>query len=119
MQLRYDHTLGSVNHKGAFGRHIRNIPQIYVFNHRVEILVFGIRTIQLQFGLQRSSVSQSLLQTFVYRITGRVDEVVQKFQNKIVPGVGDWEVLLENSIQAFVLSVFRRRTQLKKVLERL
>ena len=81
--------------------------------------MFGIRTIQLQFGLQRSSVSQPLLQTFVNGIAGRVDEIVQKFQNEIVPGVGDWEVLLENSIQAFVLSVFRRRTQLKKVLERL
>ena len=51
MELRHDHALGTVDHKSALFRHIRDRPQINVLDHRVEILVVGIGTVELQLGL--------------------------------------------------------------------
>ena len=59
-----------------------------------------------------------MLQTLLNGVTGRVNVIVQEFQDEIVPGVGYREVLRENFIESFVLALFRWCVQLKEILER-
>ena len=55
--------------------------------------MIGIGAIQFQLGLQRYAIGQTMLQTLLDGVTGRVNVIVQKFQDEIVPGIGYGEVL--------------------------
>ena len=105
VQLRYDHALGPVDDERAARSHIRNRAEVHVLNHRVEILVFGIGTIQFQFRLQRYAVRESALEALVHAVTGRIDIVVDELQYEIIPRIGNREVLHEHLVQPFVLAV--------------
>ena len=76
VKLRHDDTLSPIDDESSFFRHIWNRAKIHVLDNRVEILMIGISTIQLQFCLKRDTVSQTTLQTFLNRISRRVDIIV-------------------------------------------
>ena len=117
VQLRNDDALGAVDdERTAFG-HVGNRPEIDVLNDDAEILVLVIRTVKLQFCLQRDAVCQAAFEALLDRIARRVDIVVDKLQNEVVPGIRDGEVFLENLVEAFVLAVLGRGVHLEKVPE--
>ena len=119
MQLRHDHTLGTIDDERAIGSHIGNGTQEHVLNHRAEILMVGIRAVKFQLGLQGYAIGQAALQTLVDGVAGRVDIVVQELKNEIITRVGDREVLGEHLIQTVILAFLRRSVQLQEVSERL
>ncbi len=119
MELRHHHALGTVDHKSALFRHIRDRTQIHILDHRIEILVIGVCTIKLQLGLQRHAVGQTTLQTLLNRIAGRVDIVVEKFEHEVIAGVRDREVFREDLVQALIVALLGRSVKLQEVLERL
>ena len=112
VQLRNDYALCSINHKCGFLRHIRDRPQEHILNHRIEILVIRVGTIQFQFGLQRNTVSEPPLYTFIDAITRRINIIVQKFKDKIISCIGYGEVLSKYFIQSLVLTFLGRSIQL-------
>src|SRR5699024_942238 len=59
VELRYDDALGTVDDERAARRHVRDGTEIDVLHYRVEILVFRVRTVEFQFGLERYAVGQS------------------------------------------------------------
>ena len=65
------------------------------------------------------AIGHSTLETLIYRVTRRVDVIVEKFKHKVVAGVRDREILGENFIETLVISFFRRGVKLEEVLERL
>ena len=117
MQLRYNHTLGSIDNKGTIGCHIRNRTQEHVLDRHGKIRMIRIRTIQFQLSLQRYTIGQTALQTFVNRVAGRVNIVIQELKNEIITRVGDREVLCEHLIQTVILAFLRRSVQLQEVFE--
>ena len=52
MELRYYYALGTIDNKGAFLSHIGNPAQVYILDLCCEILMLGVGTRQLQFGLR-------------------------------------------------------------------
>ncbi len=119
VQLGHDNALGTVDDERAGRSHIRDVPQIYVLNPGVEILVFGIRAGKAKLGLERDIVGQSSVKTLFDRVLRRIDEIVDKLKLIAVPRVLYRENLLENLIQAFILPVLRGSLKLEEVLERL
>ena len=105
VQLRYDYAFGAVDNERAARSHIGNGAEVNVLNHRIEVLVFGIGTIQFQFRLQRYAVRESALEALVHAVTGRIDIVVDELQYEIIPRIGNREVLHEHLVQPFVLAV--------------
>ncbi len=65
VQLRYNHTLSTIYHKGAFLGHVRNRAQIHVLDLSVEILMIGVSTVKFELCFQRHAIGQTALQTFV------------------------------------------------------
>ena len=118
VELRYDDALRAVDDKCSPFGHVRYGAQIYVLDRGVEILVLGVRAVELQLGLEGHAVGQTHVQTFVDAVAGRVDEIVYEFEDEVVPGVGDGENL-EYFEQSFITAVFRCGVQLEEVLERL
>ena len=117
VQLGYDDTLRTVDdERTAFG-HIGDRTEVHVLNDNTEIFVFVVRAVELQLGFQRNAVRQTALQALLDRVTGRVDIVVDKLQNEIVPGIRDGEIFLEDLVEALVLTVFGRGVHLEKVPE--
>ena len=78
-----------------------------------------ISAIKFQLSLQRHTVSLATLQTLLYRVTGRVDVIIQEFKNEIVPGVRNREILCKNLVETLVISFFRRSVKLKEIFKRL
>ncbi len=117
MQLGYDDTLRTVDdERSAFG-HIGDRPEVHVLNDDAEILVLVVRAIEFQLGFQRNAVRQTALQALFDRIARRVDIVVDKLQNKVVPGIGDGEILLKHLVQPLVFAILGRGVHLEKVPE--
>ena len=98
VKLRYDNTLGAIDHERALFGHVWNRAEIYVLNCGVEVLMVGIRAIQLQLSLQRHTVGEPSFKTLIDRIARRVDIIIEKLQYEIVAGVGNWEILREHLI---------------------
>ena len=119
MQLRYNNTLGTINHEGTVGGHVRNRTKEDVLNHCAEILMIGIGAIEFQLSLQGYAIGQTTLQALIDGVTGRVNIVIQELKNKVVTRVGDREVLCEHLIQTVILAFLRRSVQLEEVFERL
>jgi hypothetical protein len=80
--------------------------------------MLGVCAIQPELGLQRNAVGQSPFDTLLDGIPGRIDEVIQEFEHKVVARIGDGEVLTEYLVQAFVMPVVRSRLKLEKIPER-
>ena len=113
-RLGYDDTLRTVDdERSAFG-HIGDRPEVHVLNDDAEILVLVVRAIEFQLGFQRNAVRQTALQTLFDRIARRVDIVVDKLQNKVVPGIGDGEILLKHLVQPPRFAILGRGVHLEK-----
>ena len=117
MQLRDDNALSTVNYKSTLVRHIRYGTKIDILNDRIKILMIGIGTVQFQLCLQGYAIGQTMLQTLFNSIAGRVNVIVQKFQNKVVSSVRYRKVLREHLVETFVLAFLWRGVQLKEILE--
>ena len=109
MQLADDHALGTIDDEGAVVRHVRNRTEEDILNHGVEVLMVGVGAVELQPGLQGHGIGESALQTLFDAVAGRINVIVQEFQDEVVAGVSDGEVLGEHLVQAIVLTQFRRR----------
>ena len=79
--------------------------------------MFWIGAIQFEFGFQGDAVCQSALDALFYAVTGWINEIIQEFQYKVVPGIRDREILREHFVKTFIDTVFRVGLQLKKILE--
>ena len=77
-----------------------------------------VRTVELQLRLEGYAVGQTTLQTLLNRVAGRVNVIIDKLQNEVVPGVRDREVLLEDLVQPLVFTILGRRVHLEEVTER-
>jgi len=108
VQLRYDYAFGAVDNERAARSHIGNGAEVNVLNHRIEVLVFGIGTVQLQLRFQRYAVRQSAFETLVLAVTGRIHVIIDEFQHEVVTRIGYREVLHEHLVQPFVFAVLGR-----------
>ena len=117
VQLRYDDALGTVEDERTTLGHVGYRAEIDVLHHHTEILVLVVGTVQLQLGLQGHAVRKAALETLLDRVTGRINIVIDELQNEVVPGVGDWKILLKHFVKAFVLAVLGRRVHLEKIAE--
>ena len=118
MQLIDNHTFCTVHHKRALRRHVRDGAQVHVLDDGLEVFVLGIRAVQLQLRLQRHAVRQTTLNAFLNAVAWRIDEVVEEFENELISGVRDGEVLTEHLEQSLRSAVFRVGFQLEKLLKR-
>ena len=118
VQLRNDNTLGSIDDEGTFLGHVGNGTEIDVLNNRIEIFVVGVGTIEFELGFQRHAVCESAFKTLVDGVTGRIDIIVEKFEDKVVTGVGDGEILCKDLVQTFVFTFLGGGVELQKVFER-
>jgi len=117
MQLGYDDPFGAVDDKSTFGRHVGDIPEENILDDGLEIDVFFVVTGQAQFRLQGNAIGQSALHTFLDGIAGRIDKIVEEFEDEDVPGIRNRKVFLKHLIQAFVDPIFRSGFQLEEFLE--
>ena len=119
VELRYNYALGTIDNKGAFLSHIGNLAQVYILDLCCEILMLGVGTRQLQFGLQGHAVRISALKTFCDCIARGIDVVIEEFELEVVAGIRNREVFGENPVEALVGTLFRRSVELEEVAERL
>ena len=82
-----------------------------------KVLVLRVGAVQLQLGLQRHAVSQTALDALRDAVSGWIDEVVQEFQYKLVPGVRDGKVLVEHLEQALRVAVLGLGLKLEELAE--
>ena len=76
-----------------------------------------IITTQAKLGLQGHGIRETAFHTLFDGVAGRVDKVIEEFQNENVPGVGDREIFLENTEQSFHVSFIGSCFQLEEILE--
>ena len=119
VELGYDYTFRPVDDEQSTLRHIGDGPQIHVLDDGIKIFVLRIRTIQFEFGFKGNTIGQTTFNTLINRIPGRVNLVVQEFQNEIITCVCDGKIVTENPVQAFYFSVLRCGFHLEKLSERL
>ena len=117
VELRYDDALGTVDHECAARSHVGDVAQVHVLHLGVEILVLRVGARKAEFCLQRNTVRQASLKTFLNRILRRIDKVVDELQLVAVPHILDGEYFLENLVQTFVLPAFRSGFKLEEILE--
>ncbi len=117
VKLRNHHAFCPVDHKGTARGHVGDGPQVHILYNGFKIFVFGIGTIQLEPGFQGNAVGKTALNTFLNGISGRIYEVIQEFQNKLVPGIGNWKVFHEGVVQTFIAPLVRLSFKLKEILK--
>ena len=119
VQLGHDHTLGTVDDKGAAGSHIGNHAQIDILNAGFKILVLLVRAGEFQFCFQGNAVGQTSFQTLVHGIAWSLYGVVKELEDEGASGICNREVLGESTVQALVLATLCFGVYLKELLERL
>ena len=117
VQLRDDHALGTVDDERTALGHVGNRTEINVLHRNAEIFVFVVRAVEFELRFQRHAVREAAFEALFDRIAGRVDIVVDKLQNEVVPGIGNGEILLKHLVQPLVLTILGRRVHLEKVTE--
>ena len=119
MQLRYDHTFGTIDNKGTFRSHIRNHTEVHMLFNSLEILIFGVFTTQFHLGLQRHTVSEATFDALLNWITRRINIIIQEFEFEIVSRVRDRKILLEDFEETLVQTVVGVGLNLEEIFERL
>jgi hypothetical protein len=117
VELGYHDPLCPVDHEGSARGHVRDHAQVDILDDGLKIFVLRIRAIKLQLGFQRNAVGKTAFDALLNGITGRIDEIIQELQDKIISGIGDREVLGENLIKPLADPVLRIGLQLEKILE--
>jgi hypothetical protein len=62
-------------------------------------------------------VGQPAIQTLFDRVAWRIDEVIEKLENEVVPCIRNREVLCKYFEETFILTVFRSCFELEEILE--
>ena len=119
VQLGNHNTLCAVDHEGAAGGHVGNHAQIDILIDGLKIFVILVGARKSQLGLERNAVGKAAFDALGNAVPGRIDIVIEKFEDEIVSCVGDGEVFGENLVQPFVLPVVGVGFQLEEILERL
>ncbi len=117
VQLRDDDTLGAVYNERTARSHIGHHAEIHILHHRVEIFVLRVGAIQFQLRLEGHAVCEAALQTLLYRVAGRIDIVVDEFEDEVIAGIGDREILQKDLVQPLVQTILGRRIKLKEIME--
>ena len=117
MQLRYDNTLCSIDNKRAVLGHIRNSAQEYILRDCFEVLKSRVCTIQLHLGFQGHAIGKPTLKTFLYSITRRINEIIQKLKHEVVAGIRYGKVFGEHLVQTIILALLGWSIQLQEVFE--
>ena len=79
--------------------------------------MLGIGAVQFELGFQWDTIGQAALDALFYAVTGRVDEIIQEFQYKVVPRIRNREILREYFVKTFIDTILRVGLQLEKILE--
>ena len=74
--------------------------------------MFGVGAIKFHLSLQWHTVGKSALQTFVYGVARRVNEIVKELEHEVVAGVCNREILSKHLVQSVVLTFLRWCVQL-------
>ena len=74
--------------------------------------MFRVSAIKFHLSLQWHTIGQSTLQTLVYGVAWRVNEIVKELEYEIVTGVCNREILREHLVQSVILTFLRRCVQL-------
>ena len=117
MHLRNDNPFRTVDDERTTGSHVGNHTQVNLLDDVLEVFVIAVGAEEFELGLEGHAVGEPSVQTLLYAVTGRIDEIIQKLQNEIVPGVGNGKILGKNLVKPFVDTIFGIGLQLKKVLE--
>ncbi len=104
VQLRHHHALGAVDHKRALGSHVGDGTQIHILYLGGKVLVIGVGAVELELGLEWHTVGEATVEAFIDSVARRVDEIVKKFKDKVIPRVRDGEILGKNFIESLVFS---------------
>ena len=67
-----------------------------------------VGAIEFKFSFKGDTIRQTALQTLFDRVAGRVNIVIDEFQNEIVSGIGNGEILREHLVEAFVFTILGR-----------
>jgi hypothetical protein len=117
VQLRYDNTLCTIDDESASLRHIRDCAEIDILHYDAKVLVLVIGTIELQLRFEWHTIGKATLQTLLDSVARRIDVVVEKLEYEVVSCVGDWEILLEYTIETLVLAVLCCGIHLEEIPE--
>ena len=79
--------------------------------------MFRIGAIQFELGFQWDTVCKAAFNALFYAVTGRVDEIIQKLQYKVVPRIRNRKILREYFVKTFIDTILRVGLQLEKILE--
>ncbi|CDA21461.1 uncharacterized protein BN496_01375 [Bacteroides sp. CAG:144] len=118
VQLRHNNTFGTIDYKCTFFGHIRDRTEVYILYNGVEIFVIGVGAIKLEFCFQRHTVCESAFQTLIDGVTWRIDIIIEKFEDEVVTGICNREILCKNLIKTFIFTFLGWGVQLQKVFER-
>ena len=117
VQLRHDDSFSTVDYERTPRGHVGYGAEVNVLDLGVEIFVFGVGAVQFQFRLERYAVREAAFETLLYGVARRIDIVIDKFQDEIVPRVGYREVLHEHLVESLVLAVLCGGVELEEVME--
>ncbi len=120
VELADDHTLRPVDDEGPAVRHRRQVPQIDVLFDRVHVR-FPVLCLlgQAQLRLDGDRIGEPALLALGDRVLRFLDIVLDEFQEKILPRVGDREVHFEHRLKALVPPPCRGGVGLQETLPRL
>jgi hypothetical protein len=104
MELRYDDTLGTVDDKSTLVGHIGNCAEVHILYFGGKVFMIGVGAIEFELSLERDTIGEATVKTFVDGVTRRINEIVKEFENKVVARIGNGEVLRKYLIESFVFS---------------
>ena len=119
MELRHDDPFRPVDDKGAAGGHVGDHAQVNILDDRFKIFVFGIGAVKLQLSFQGYAVGEAPFDALIHGVAGRIDKIIQEFEDEVITGIGNRKILGKYLVQALVDPVLRIGFQLEKILERL
>src|SRR5690606_26698998 len=119
VKLGYDDALGTIDHERAALRHVGQVAQIDLLLDGLFclILILILAAGKTQLGLEGHRVRESLRYAFLYRMLGSIQTIVDELQHVALAAILDREMLLEDSLQPDVFTLFRRDIVLNKVAE--
>jgi hypothetical protein len=80
--------------------------------------MFGVGTVEPELCFERNAVGKPALQALVDAVAGRVYEVIDELQHKVVARISNGKIFLKDFEKTFVFSVFGGGFKLKKILKR-
>lgn len=95
MKLRYNHTLCSIDYKGAFFCHVGNVSQEHLLLNGFKVFVVLIITSKAKLCFQRHWVGQSPVDTFIHRVFRRINEYSRQTQVRNFRVSLKWESFLQ------------------------